>query len=79
MTADFLQLGLAHYLTLGAILFSIGVVAFSHYMGDLAGQIFVFFILTVAAAESAIGLAILVVLFRQFHSVNVEDLDHLRG
>ncbi|MBF1258097.1 MAG: NADH-quinone oxidoreductase subunit K, partial [Lautropia mirabilis] len=50
-----------------------------HYMGDLAGQIFVFFILTVAAAESAIGLAILVVLFRQFHSVNVEDLDHLRG
>ena len=54
-------------------------VAFSHYMGDLAGQIFVFFILTVAAAESAIGLAILVVLFRQFHSVNVEDLDHLRG
>ena len=54
-------------------------VAFSHYMGDLAGQIFVFFILTVAAAESAIGLAILVVLFRQFHSVSVEDLDHLRG
>ena len=53
--------------------------AFSHYMGDLAGQIFVFFILTVAAAESAIDLAILVVLFRQFHSVNVEDLDHLRG
>ena len=54
-------------------------VAFSHYMGDLAGQIFVFFILTVAAAESAIGLALLVVLFRQFHSVSVEDLDHLRG
>ena len=54
-------------------------VAFSHYMGDLAGQVFVFFILTVAAAESAIGLAILVVLFRNLRTINVTDLDHLKG
>jgi NADH-quinone oxidoreductase subunit K len=98
---------LAHYLTLGAILFAISVmgiflnrknviiimmsielmllavnmnfVAFSHYLGDAAGQIFVFFILTVAAAESAIGLAILVVLFRNLNTVNVEELDRLKG
>jgi NADH-quinone oxidoreductase subunit K len=100
-------LTLAHYLILGAILFSISVVgiflnrkniiillmaielmllavnmnfiAFSHYLGDAAGQIFVFFILTVAAAESAIGLAILVVLFRNLDTINVEDLDTLKG
>jgi NADH-quinone oxidoreductase subunit K len=54
-------------------------IAFSHYMSDSAGQIFVFFILTVAAAESAIGLAILVVLFRNLHTINVEDLDSLKG
>ena len=54
-------------------------VAFSHFMGDAAGQIFVFFILTVAAAESAIGLAILVVLFRNMRTINVNDLDHLKG
>ena len=54
-------------------------VAFSHYLGDLAGQVFVFFILTVAAAESAIGLAILVVLFRDRRSINVEDLDTMKG
>ncbi|MCX7055164.1 MAG: NADH-quinone oxidoreductase subunit NuoK [Proteobacteria bacterium] len=54
-------------------------IAFSYYMGDLAGQVFVFFILTVAAAESAIGLAILVVLFRERRSINVEDLDAMRG
>jgi NADH-quinone oxidoreductase subunit K len=98
---------LAHYLILGALLFSIGVVgiflnrknliillmaielmllavnmnfiAFSHQQGDLAGQVFVFFILTVAAAESAIGLAILVALFRNLRSINVEDLGSLRG
>ena len=98
---------LNHYLVLGALLFSIGVVgifmnrknlivllmaielmllavnlnfiAFSHYLGDLAGQVFVFFILTVAAAESAIGLAILVVLFRNLNSIDVEDLDSLKG
>lgn len=54
-------------------------VAFSHYLGDTAGQIFVFFILTVAAAESAIGLAILVVLFRNLRTINVDDLDQLKG
>ena len=98
---------LSHYLVLGAILFSIGVVgiflnrknlvvllmaiellllsanmnfiAFSHYLGDLAGQVFVFFILTVAAAESAIGLAILIVVFRSRRTINVQDLDRLQG
>ena len=102
-----MTLTLAHFLTLGAILFAISMVgifmnrrnvivvlmaielmllavnlnfvAFSHYLGDLAGQVFVFFILTVAAAESAIGLAILVVLFRQRRSIHVEDLDAMRG
>jgi NADH-quinone oxidoreductase subunit K len=54
-------------------------VAFSHFLEDTAGQIFVFFILTVAAAESAIGLAILVVLFRNVGSINVDDLDKLKG
>jgi NADH-quinone oxidoreductase subunit K len=54
-------------------------VAFSYYLGDMQGQIFVFFILTVAAAESAIGLAILVVLFRNLDTINVEDLDALKG
>jgi NADH-quinone oxidoreductase subunit K len=100
-------LSLAHFLTLGAILFAIAVVgifmnrknlivilmsielmllavnmnfvAFSHYLGDASGQIFVFFILTVAAAESAIGLAILVVLFRNLDTINVEELDRLKG
>ena len=98
---------LSHYLSLGAILFSMSVigiflnrknltvllmaielmllavnlnfVAFSHYLGDMAGQVFVFFILTVAAAESAIGLAILVVLFRNRATINVDELDGLKG
>ena len=98
---------LSHYLILGALLFSIGVVgvfmnrknliillmaielmllavnmnfiAFSHHLGDLSGQVFVFFILTVAAAESAIGLAILVALFRNLRSINVADLASLKG
>lgn len=102
-----MTLTLAHYLTLGAILFAISIVgifmnrrnviivlmaielmllavnlnfiAFSHFMGDIAGQVFVFFILTVAAAESAIGLAILVVLFRNLRSIDVEDLGSLKG
>ncbi|MEQ1880169.1 MAG: NADH-quinone oxidoreductase subunit NuoK [Burkholderiales bacterium] len=101
------MISLSHYLTLGAILFAIGVVgiflnrknviillmaielmllavnmnfvAFSHFLGDPAGQVFVFFILTVAAAESAIGLAILVVLFRNVRSINVDDLGKLKG
>jgi len=54
-------------------------VAFSHYLEDIAGQVFVFFILTVAAAESAIGLAILVVLFRALDTIDVDDLDSLKG
>jgi NADH-quinone oxidoreductase subunit K len=54
-------------------------VAFSHYLGDMAGQVFVFFILTVAAAESAIGLAILVVLFRNRATIAVDELDTLKG
>ena len=98
---------LGHYLTLGAILFSLSVigiflnrknlivllmaielmllavninfVAFSHYLGDIHGQIFVFFIITVAAAESAIGLAILVLLFRNRASVQVDELNALKG
>jgi len=100
-------ISLSHYLILGAILFSIGIVgiflnrknviivlmaieimllavnlnfiAFSYFLHDIAGQVFVFFILTVAAAESAIGLAILVVLFRNIQSINVDDLDQLKG
>ena len=98
---------LAHFLTLGAILFALSVlgiflnrrnlivllmaielmllavnmnfVAFSYYLGDMHGQVFVFFILTVAAAESAIGLAILVVLFRNRSNINVDELDDLKG
>jgi len=58
---------------------NLNFIAFSHFLGDLAGQVFVFFILTVAAAESAIGLAILVVLFRNLSTINVEDLDALKG
>jgi NADH-quinone oxidoreductase subunit K len=54
-------------------------VAFSHYLGDMAGQVFVFFILTVAAAVSAIGLAILVVLLRNRSTINVDELDTLKG
>jgi len=84
-----MSITLGHYLTLGAILFALSVigiflnnmnfVAFSHYLGDLNGQIFVFFILTVAAAESAIGLAILVQLFRNKSSINVDELNTLKG
>jgi NADH-quinone oxidoreductase subunit K len=54
-------------------------VAFSYYLEDISGQIFVFFILTVAAAESAIGLAILMVLFRNLNTIHVDDLDSLKG
>ena len=54
-------------------------VAFSHYLGDIAGQVFVFFILTVAAAESAIGLAILIVMFRTMRTIHVDDLDSHKG
>ena len=58
---------------------NLNFVAFSHYLGDMAGQVFVFFILTVAAAESAIGLAILVLLFRNTGSIDVEAQGRLRG
>ncbi len=58
---------------------NLNFIAFSHYLGDMAGQVFVFFILTVAAAESAIGLAILVVLFRNRSTINVDELDTLKG
>ncbi|MFT5258963.1 MAG: NADH-quinone oxidoreductase subunit K [Saprospiraceae bacterium] len=58
---------------------NINFVAFSHFLGDLHGQVFVFFILTVAAAEAAIGLAILIVLFRNRQTINVTDLDSLKG
>ena len=102
-----MTLTLAHFLTLGAILFALSVVgiflnrkniivllmaielmllainmnfvAFSHYLGDMHGQVFVFFILTVAAAESAIGLAILVLLFRSRASISADELDSLKG
>ena len=102
-----MSLTLGHFLTLGAILFSLSVagiflnrknviillmaielmllavnmnfVAFSRYHGNPDGQVFVFFILTVAAAEAAIGLAILVVLFRNRNTINVAELDDLKG
>jgi NADH-quinone oxidoreductase subunit K len=57
---------------------NINFIAFSYYLGDLAGQIFVFFILTVAAAESAIGLAIIILIFRNYKSINVADLNRLK-
>ena len=58
---------------------NLNFIAFSRYLGDMSGQVFVFFILTVAAAESAIGLSILVLLFRNVGSIDVEDLDALKG
>lgn len=102
-----LEIGLAHYLSLAAMLFTVGVfgiflnrknvivilmcielmllsvninfVAFSTHLGDLTGQVFSLFILTVAAAEAAIGLAILVVFFRTKGSIAVEDISSLKG
>ena len=102
-----LHIGLSHYLTVSAMLFTIGVcgiflgrkniinimmaieiillavninfVAFSIHLGDIKGQIFTFFILTVAAAEAAIGLAILVIYYRNKASVEVEDINTLKG
>ena len=58
---------------------NLNFIAFSHFLGDMAGQVFVFFILTVAAAEAAIGLAILVLLFRNVGSIDVDDLGELKG
>lgn len=102
-----MQIGLSHYLIVGAILFAIGVfgfflnrrnlivllmsielillsanmnfVAFSMWSGNPDGQVFVFFVLTVAAAEAAIGLAILVLLFRNLSTLSVDKLDQLKG
>src|SRR5215468_1869001 len=101
------QIGLTHYLTVAAILFTIGVfgiflnrknviiilmsvelmllavninlVAFSHFTGDLVGQVFAMIVLTVAAAEAAIGLAILVVYFRNRGSIAVDDINLMKG
>ena len=58
---------------------NLNFIAFSHYRGDIAGQVFVFFILTVAAAEAAIGLAILVTVFRNRRTINVQELDEMKG
>ncbi|HRY26968.1 MAG: NADH-quinone oxidoreductase subunit NuoK [Geminicoccaceae bacterium] len=102
-----MSIPLTHYLTLAAIIFTIGVfgiflnrknvivmlmsielillavninfVAFSVFLGDLAGQVFAMFILTVAAAEAAIGLAIVVVFFRNRGSIDVEDINLMKG
>lgn len=102
-----MEIGIEHYLTVGAILFSLGMfgiflnrknviimlmsielmllavninlVAFSNYMHDLVGQIFALFVLTVAAAEAAIGLAILVVYSRRRGSIEVEDINQMKG
>lgn len=102
-----MEIGLSHYLTLAAILFTIGVfgifvnrknviiilmsvelillavninlVAFSSFLNDLVGQIFALFILTVAAAEAAIGLAILVAFYRNRGSIAVEDINAMKG
>ena len=102
-----MTVGLSHYLTLAAVLFTIGVfgiflnrknvivilmsielillavninlVAFSSFHGDLVGQVFTLIVLTVAAAEAAIGLAIVVVYFRNRGTIDVADIDHLKG
>lgn len=102
-----LEIGLAHYLTVGAILFTLGVfgiflnrrnvitilmsielmllavninfVAFSYFLNDLVGQIFAMFVLTVAAAETAIGLAIIVVFFRNRGTIAVQDINQMKG
>ncbi len=102
-----MAIGLAHYLTVAAILFTLGIfgiflnrkniiiilmsielmllavsinlVAFSAHLGDLVGQIFAMFVLTVAAAEAATGLAILVVYFRNRGSIEVEDVNLMKG
>lgn len=102
-----LQIGLGHYLTVAAILFTLGIfgiflnrknvivilmsielmllavninlIAFSAHLNDLVGQVFAMFVLTVAAAEAAVGLAILVVYFRNRGTIAVEDIDVLKG
>jgi NADH-quinone oxidoreductase subunit K len=107
MSGAMLQIGLSHYLTVGAILFTLGIfgiflnrknlivilmsielmllavninlVAFSSFLGDLVGQVFTMLVLTVAAAEAAIGLAIVVVFYRNRRSIEVEDINQMKG
>ena len=71
------EITLVHYLILGAIIFTMGVVGI--FLNDLSGQIFTLFILTVAAAEAAIGLAIIVVYYRNSGTIRVEEIDRLKG
>ena len=105
--SGFLAVGLGHYLTVGAILFTLGIfgiflnrknlivimmsielmllsvnvnlVAFSSFLGDLVGQVFTMLVLTVAAAEAAIGLAIVIVFYRNRRSIEVEDINAMKG
>ena len=107
VASGFLTIGLGHYLTVSAILFTLGIfgiflnrknlivimmsielmllavninfVAFSSYLGDLVGQVFTMLVLTVAAAEAAIGLAIVVVFYRNRRSIEVEDINQMKG
>jgi NADH-quinone oxidoreductase subunit K len=107
MSDGVLTIGLAHYLTVAAILFTLGIfgiflnrknlivlmmsielillavninlVAFSSFLGDLVGQVFTMFVLTVAAAEAAIGLAMVVVFYRNRRSIEVEDINRMKG
>ena len=71
------EISLEHYLILGAIIFTIGIIGI--FLNDLNGQIFTLFILTVAAAETAIGLAIIVLYYRNSGSIRVEDINTLKG
>lgn len=107
MESGFLHIGLSHYLTVSAILFTLGIfgiflnrknlivimmsielmllavninlVAFSSFLNDLAGQVFTMLVLTVAAAEAAIGLAIVVVFYRNRRSIEVDDINQMKG
>ena len=71
------EITLTHYLILGAIIFTIGVVGI--FLNDISGQIFALFVLTVAAAEASIGLAIIVVYYRNTGNIHVEEIDSLKG
>jgi NADH-quinone oxidoreductase subunit K len=82
-----MTIGLGHYLAVGAVLFTLGIllavninlVAFSTFLGDIVGQVFALLVLTVAAAEAAIGLAVLVVYYRNRGSIAVEDVNLMKG
>jgi len=79
IVGDVRGIGLLMAIELNLLAVNMNFVAFSRYLGDSAGQVFVFFILTVAAAEAAIGLAILITVFRNYRTINVDDLDTLKG